>query len=175
MSLATYCLAGMSIIAFAFLLANFVPYWAKQRANRFWTTGFGPGFPVKSAGFFIGAVLLTFLAVITMTSQSRQEVQDFISNSHDLKVYVNSQPAANSEEIIAAIKTLQPAAAHHTHPTKRFVIELHSEKGVVTIECRRDSAYAQEYWVFYPKYGMTSDNEIGRITTSALDSYPSQP
>ena len=35
----------------------------------------------------------------------------------------------------------------------------------------RDSGYAQEYWVFYPKHRITSNNEIGRVTTPVFDEY----
>jgi len=35
----------------------------------------------------------------------------------------------------------------------------------------RDSGYAQECWVFYPKYRITSNNEIGRVTTPVFDEY----
>jgi hypothetical protein len=171
LSVSSYCFAVLSIVAFGFLIANFVPYWAKRRGHQLSSANSGPGFPIKSAGIFVGAVLLTMFVVSTLTSLSRQDVLEFVNDSRELKVYVNSQPAANSEEIIAAVKTLQSMAAHHSHPTKRIRIEFHSEKGVVTIECGRDSANAQEYWVFYPKYSMTSDTEIGRITTAALDAY----
>lgn len=171
LSLSVYLLAALSIIAFCFLIVNFLPYWAKRRVNRFPNENLGPGFPIKSAGFFVGAVLLTCLVVVIVTSNSREEVLAFVTESHDLQVYVNNQPARNPDEIIAAVKTLQSMAAHHSHPTKTIRLDLHSDKGVITIECRRDSANAQEYWVFYPKYTMTSDNEIGRIKTAALDSY----
>ena len=171
LSLTVYCLAVVSIVALGFLVVNFARYMKQRSATRFPTGNSEPAFPVKSAVVFVGAALLTVLVALSVTSLSRREVLEFISNTQALKVYVNSQPAPNSDEIIDAIKTLQPVPAHHSHPTRMIRIELHSEDGVVTIECGRDSANAQEYWVFYPKYGITSNNEIGRITTSALNSY----
>ena len=161
----------MTIIAFVFLLVNFAGYIKKRSEIRFSTGNSEAGFPIKSAVVFVGAALLTILLALSVTSRSRREVLEFISNAQALKVYVNSEPAPNAEEIVAALKTLQPVAAHHSHPTKRIKIELHSDNGVVRIECGRDSANAEEYWVFYPKYDSTSSNEIGRITTSALNSY----
>jgi len=171
LSLTFYCLAVSSIIALGFLLVNFARYMNKRSANRFSTGSSEPGFPVKSAVVFVGAALLILLIALTVTSLSRRELLEFINDARALNVYVNSQPAPNSDEIVAALKTLQPVAAHHSHPTRTIKIELHSDNGVVTVECGRDSANAEEYWVFYPKYGVTSDNEIGRITTSALNSY----
>jgi hypothetical protein len=50
-------------------------------------------------------------------------------------------------------------------------VDIESEKGNLTLELGRDSGYAQEYWVFYPKYHVTSNNEIGRVTTPVFDDY----
>ena len=41
----------------------------------------------------------------------------------------------------------------------------------MTFELGRDSALPQEYWVFYPKYRVTSNYEIGRVTTPMFDQY----
>ena len=171
LSVTFYCLAASTFIAFGFFLVNFAIYMKNRIPNRFSTSHFEPGFPVKSAVVFVGGVVLIGLIALSATTLSRREVLKFISDAHALNVYVNSQPAPNSDEIVAALKTLQPVAAHHSHPTRRIKVELHSDNGVVTIECGRDSANPEEYWVFYPKYDVTSSNEIGRITTSALDSY----
>lgn len=171
LSFTSYCLAVLSIIALGFLVVSFARYINKRSASRFSTGNSEPEFPVKSAVVFVGAALLTLLVALSATSLSRREVLEFLRDAQALNVYVNSRPAPNADEIVAALKTLQPVAAHHSHPTRMIKIELHSDNRVVTIECGRDSANAQEYWVFYPKYGITSNNEIGRITTSALDSY----
>ena len=171
LSLTFYCLAVLAIVALGFLVVNFARYMNKRSAIRFSTGNSEASFPVKSAVVFVGAALLTLLVALSVTSLSRREVLEFITDARALKVYVNSQPAPNADEIVAALKTLQPVAAHHSRPTKMIKIDLHSDNGVVTIECGRDSANGQEYWVFYPKYGITSNNEIGRITTSALNPY----
>jgi hypothetical protein len=150
---------------------NWTGYMRDRSANRFSTGKSQPRFPVKSAAFFVGAALLTVFVITIVSSVARHDVLAFLRDAQALRVYVNSEPAPNSEEIVNALKTLQPVPAHHSHPTTRLTIELRRENDVVTIECGRDSANAQEYWVFYPKYDLTSNNEIGRITTSALDAY----
>jgi len=167
----SYCLGVLSIIALGFLVVNWARYMRARTVRVFSKDSSQARFPIKSVAGFLGATLLTILVAINVTSGSRSEVLDFLGNAKTIKAYVNNQPAPNSDEIVAALKTVQSVAAHHSHPTKRITIELHSDTGVVTIECGRDSAYPQEYWIFYPKYDLTSSNEIGRITTSALDSY----
>ena len=164
-------LAVLAIVALGFLVVNFARYMKKRSAIRFLTGNSEAKFPVKSAVVFVGAALLILWVTLSATSLARREVLGFITDAQALKVYVNSQLAPNSDEIVTALKTLQPVAAHHSRPTTMIKLDLHSDNGVVTIECGRDSANAQEYWVFYPKYGITSNNEIGRITTSAFNSY----
>ena len=41
----------------------------------------------------------------------------------------------------------------------------------LVLRLARDSGDPKEYWVFFPKYGITSSSEIGRIKTSSFDSY----
>jgi hypothetical protein len=50
-------------------------------------------------------------------------------------------------------------------------VDIETDKGTLTLQLGRDSGYAQEYWVFYPKYRITSNNEIGRVTTPLFDEY----
>jgi hypothetical protein len=60
---------------------------------------------------------------------------------------------------------------HHSHPTKKIHIEVERNGQVMNFNLGRDSQNPQEYWVFFPKYRVSSMYEIGRITTSALDGY----
>lgn len=86
-------------------------------------------------------------------------------------VYVNNHPARDPDKVISDVKSLAPQLGHHSHPTKRIRVEIRSEQGSLTLELDRDSGFPQQYWVFYPKYGITSNNEIGRITTPVFDEY----
>jgi hypothetical protein len=84
---------------------------------------------------------------------------------------VNQQPVSDADKVISALKLLSPQFGYHSHPTKRIGVEINSENGHLTLVLGRDSDYPQEYWVFYRKYRVSSNNEIGRITTSVLDQY----
>ena len=80
-------------------------------------------------------------------------------------------PAADADKIVSALKQTSPALGHHSHPTIRVRVDINSERGNMTFELGRDSALPQEYWVFYPKYRVTSNYEIGRVTTPVFDQY----
>jgi len=86
-------------------------------------------------------------------------------------VYINQQPVDDSDRIISALKQIAPYWAHHSHPTKRIRVDIRSDTSDLTLELGRDSDNPQEYWVFYSESGVTSNNEIGRITTPVFDGY----
>ena len=128
--------------------------------------------PLKSVLFFVAPIVIAIAVAEIVAERSRVEALNFLRDvSGKYKVYVNSQMAGNPDGIVSALKTTAPELAHHSHPTKMIRVDIETDKGVLTLQLGRDSGYAQEYWVFYPKYRITSNNEIGRVTTSAFDDY----
>jgi hypothetical protein len=165
-----YVLGAAAIIALPFMLVNQFKYLKVRAANRSRFVPLPAKFPVKSVLFFVGPIILAIAISEIMTSYCRAEVLNFLRDlSGDYKIYVNSQPAHEPQRIVGALKEVAPQLGHHSHPTKMIRVEIQSDKGSVTLELGRDSGYAQEYWVFYPKYGVTSNNEIGRVTTPIFD------
>jgi hypothetical protein len=55
----------------------------------------------------------------------------------------------------------------------RHVIDVDISYGSehMMLRLARDSGDPKEYWVFFPKYRITSTNEVARIKTAAFDSY----
>jgi hypothetical protein len=128
--------------------------------------------PLMSILFFVGPIMIMGVIGEIMATRSRVEILNFfrgLSGNH--QVYVNSQPVRDPDRIINALQQVASQPAHHSHPTKRIRIEIESEERKLILKLGRDSGYRQEYWVFYPKYHATSDNEIGRITTPVFDEY----
>lgn len=111
------------------------------------------------------------VAATAITTFARSEALSFIKSlSGNYKVYVNTQPVGDPDEMISALREITPYWAHHSHPTKRIQVYIQSDERNLTLELGRDSDTPREYWVFVPeKSGFT--NEIGRITTSAFDAY----
>jgi hypothetical protein len=159
-------------VVLPFLLVNWVRYMKARADNK---SRFVPGsvkLPLMSVLFFAGPIIIVGVIGEFMATRSRVEALSFlrgISGNH--KVYVNSQPAHDPDRVINALQEVAPQPAHHSHPTKRIHVYIESERGNLILELGRDSGYGQEYWVFYPKYRATSDNEIGRITTPVFDEY----
>jgi hypothetical protein len=159
-------------VVLPFLIVNWVRYMKVRTENK---SRFAPRpvrFPVMSVLFFAGPIIIVGVIGEIMATRSRVEALSFLRGlSGNHKVYVNSQPAHDPDRVINALQEVTPQPAHHSHPTKRIRVEIQSEQGNLILELGRDSGYGQEYWVFYPKYHATSDNEIGRITTPVFDEY----
>ncbi len=168
-----FCSASIvAIIALPFMIVNWAKYMKGRPTNRFAAVPSSFHFPTKSVMLFVVSVVVAITIAQLATSYSRRQMLKFIQTlSEPYTVYVNNQPAPHPDRVIAALKAVAPQLASHSHSTTRIRIDIQSQNGNITLELGRDSAISQEYWVFYPKYQITSNNEIGRITTPVFDGY----
>jgi hypothetical protein len=168
-----YLISIIPFIALPFLLVNWIRYMKARSENRPRFVPVPAKFPTKSVLFFAVPIAVAISIAEIMTSRSRTEALNFLRDlPGNSRVYVNSRPARDPNTIVSVLKTTSPRLlGHHSSPTKMIRIDIESEKGNLTLELGRDSGYAQEYWVFYPKYRVTSNNEIGRVTTPVFDEY----
>lgn len=167
-----YVVGTATIIALPFLLVNWFRYMKVLGANRSRIVPLSAKLPVKSLIFFVGSIIVAIAISEIMTSYCRADTLDFLRDlSGNYNVYVDSQPAHEPAKVVAALKEVAPQLGHHSHPTEMIRVDIQSDKGNLTLELGRDSGNAQEYWVFYPRYGVTANNEIGRVTTPVFDKY----
>jgi len=124
--------------------------------------------------FMFIAFLCGFALLHGMTSLLRREVVRFIGDAAGdepilrINGEIIQQPAAYLSELAA----LRWYAPHHSHPEReRIQLEIMRRHKSIALELGRDSQRQDEYWVFYPKYTITTDNEIGRIRTTVFDEY----
>src|SRR5258707_1969189 len=173
LDIVVYILFPIPFIVLPFLLVNWGKYMKARSENKSRLAPVPVIFPVKSVLFFAGSIIIVGTMAKLMTWRSRAEPLDFLHKvSGNNKVYVNYQPAHDADRVLSALKQIAPQLiGHHSHPTRRIRVDIQSEQGSLPLELGRDSGYAQEYWVFYPKYRVTSENEIGRITTPVFDEY----
>lgn len=130
------------------------------------------GFPIKTVTVFVLSILTAIVAATILTNAARNEALSFLEKvSGTYQVYVDGREAANPDKIVSALKQTAPTEAHHSHPTKRILVEIRSDQGTLQLELGRDSDRPQEYWVFFSKHSVMSSSEIGRITTAAFDGY----
>ncbi len=167
-----YIVGAISFIALPFLLVNWFRYVNALNKNRSRFVPLPAKMPVKSVVFFVAPIIVAISIAEIVQERSRDEALNFLRDlSGNYQVYVNSQPTQDPAGLVSTLKTTAPQLAHHSHPTKMIRVDIKSEKGSLTLQLGRDSGYAREYWVFYPKYRVTSNNEIGRVTTPIFDEY----
>ena len=118
------------------------------------------------------SVLVGFGAASTSQDISRTYVKSKLASvSDDSQISINGAPAQNPKEVLSALKTLDRLPAHHSNPMKKIKIEISSQGDSLVLSLVRDSGDPREYWVFYPRYLVTANNEIGRIKTPLFDAY----
>ena len=165
-----YFAFAAAIVAVPFLVVNWWKYIKNQPLNRLVTVR--AGFPTKSVSFFLISACTAMAAASIMTSYARHDALNFLQSlPQGYLVYVNGQQVAYPDEMILSLQQVAPYWAHHSHPTTRIRVDVHSNERNLRLELGRDSDNPKEYWVFCSEHSVTSENEIGRITTSAFDDY----
>lgn len=130
-------------------------------------------FPLISTLLVIVPLVSVSVYVGTVKESDREAVvQSLRSIPSGSIVLVDDHLAKDSEAILAALKSVRPVGAHHSHPTEMLWIEIQTQTGSTVLSLGRDSQLPQEYWVFSsPLFEASSGNGIGRIETSTLDAY----
>lgn len=164
------CFAA-GLVALPFFAVNMVR--AAWSARRIGNQGLQLAqFPVKSALFFIVPIILVMIFSAIIGDEARSEAITFLSAlPPTYTVYINGQPSRSPEPIVAALRSVGSRMAHHSHPTHSIRVDVQTGSGVLNLVLGRDSQNRQEYWVFYPKYKVSANNEIGRIVSAAFDEY----
>lgn len=164
-----YCALAATVLAVPVLLVNWWKY-NNERRNRLRTSK--AEFPTKSVSFFLISVCVAMAAATIVTTYARHDALNFLQNlPANYSVYVNQRQVTDPDGMISSLKEITPYPAHHSHPMSRIHVDIRTDVSELSLELRRDSERPQEYWVYYSGYSVTSNNEIGRITTSAFDGY----
>jgi hypothetical protein len=118
------------------------------------------------------SILLGLGAGFTSRDIARENVKARLQTfGDDSRVSINGDFVDNHKEVLSTLRGLEELPAHRSHPTKRISIEISDHNSQLVLSLGRDSSDPREYWIFYPKYLITENNEIGRIKTSLFDRY----
>jgi len=128
--------------------------------------------PIQCALVF-GIPLITFFCVCDGSQRyARDRVLETLSAfSERPQVSINATPASNLKDVLLALRSLRPPSPHHSSPAKRISVEVAEGSHHIALSLARDSGNPREYWIFYPKYYITTYNEIGRVVTPLFDNY----
>jgi hypothetical protein len=162
-----------ALIALPFLLFHWFRYLWKIRRDRslrpYWMKA---PFPVKSVGSFAGSIIMSMIAAEFSKHIAHADVlRDLATLPADYIVSVDGHRAEDPQRVLEVLRSLRWAWAHHSHPTTPVWVRVSAPSHDILLNLSRDSSDPHEYWVFFPRYSVTSRNEIGRIFTTAFDAY----
>jgi hypothetical protein len=127
---------------------------------------------MKSILFFAISIFVGLFASGLSTDLGRgQVIHKLELLKDDCRILIDGKTVPSSKEVLSVLKTVESLPAHHSHPTKRINIDIFDHAPRLVLSLGRDSDDQREYWVFYPKYFITANSEIGRIKTPLFDAY----
>jgi len=166
-----YAAFAAAVIASPFFVYNWLAY-GIRRARAEPTMRRDIQKPIRSFLFFMIPVVIGLFAGETSKVIGHDLVMRALESlKSDYELRVNGTPARDPDQILATLKKLRWIFPHHSHPTRRIDVELSDQSQHLLLWVCRDSDDPREYWVFYPKYLVTSHNEVGRIVTPSFDAY----
>jgi hypothetical protein len=115
---------------------------------------------------FLTIVLSLCGAAVFLSHAAIDELRPRL-NAPVREVVVNGRPAPDPERLLSALRQITSHNYRHSHPTKSYRVRLQTSEGPLELLLRRDSAVANEYWVYYP--GFDTADDIGTVVTDALD------
>ncbi len=161
-----------ALVAVPFFVVNWLIYVVRKSRARRLAAAITPKLPLKSVLFFAVPVLSALCVGAVSKSIGRNEIiQTLDSLSSAARVSIDGKAADKPGDILSVLKKTRWIYPHHSHPTKRINVEIADESQSLLLSLGRDSDDPREYWVFYPKYWITSGNEVGRIVTPVFDGY----
>jgi hypothetical protein len=122
---------------------------------------------------FSVAIVVNFAVVTYLGSNARNEIGLILSGPVE-SVSANGTKIRIDNELVSALKNMCDSSTHHSHPTNYYRLTIKTTRGETSLDLRRDSEIANEYWVYFPKYYSTRLNEVGRVCTSAFDNMPAE-
>jgi hypothetical protein len=173
LDIVSYSMFVCAIIALPFLLFHWFRYLAKIRKDSslrpYWQKA---PFPLKSVVSFAGSIAVAMTAAQFSQHIAHADVLgELQSLPSDCRVSIAGRPAENAEAVLQVLRSLRWAMAHHSSPSHPIFIHVAAPGHELVLNLSRDSSNPHEYWVFLPRYRVTSMNEIGRIFTDSLDGY----
>jgi hypothetical protein len=127
-------------------------------------------FPTK-AFFLMGlSLLLAFSSEIIVRHIAEREIREVLDAPFSTPdVLVNGAHHTNPTEIITALRSMSRHKRQHTHTAGQIKVDIRNGSHFIHLVLERDSESRDEYWVFYPRYYVTSINEVAAVRTRIFE------
>jgi hypothetical protein len=103
-------------------------------------------------------------------NRAKQQLVDILSDSSlTVKICNINIPVADQKVYLSEIVLLRDIPRHHSQPLDTIPIEILQDKNNLGLRIQRDSDRANEYWIYWNRYKISSENAIGFIQTGTFD------
>lgn len=127
-------------------------------------------FPFKSGACMILSILTTMLISHLIMSDIRAKVKHHLKNiTSDSILTIDGKAMTNMQSIVDELLKVKHIPPNHSHPEKEFIVKILNNSKMLTLKVGRDSRKKDEYWIFYPKYFVSSSNEVWKIRSHIFD------
>lgn len=156
-----YFLAVLGSIASAFYMS---PSFARDRGAR------DPKSPwyfrlscaVAALGCIGALVIFTCIRMGANADIEAKVESGVIGMTLDGEIVEN--PATFVRALASACSTLE----RRSHPTSRHAVTISTRAGPLELQIGKDSEISDEFWIFYPRFRLTRENEVRRACGTGL-------
>lgn len=155
-----WVLIGLGLVSFVGAFASFLRVWVawNDLARRY------PRIKVM-APIWIATFLLwngMFSLGDHLSTRLREEVKSFVDQDEST-ITIGGLHPTEAEPLLRAIDEVTTIPAHHSHPESCVDVLVNNGSDSLALALGQDSQDPEEFWVFFPKYFFTSENNIGTV------------
>lgn len=118
---------------------------------------------------FLCGLILTLLNNIFLSRAKHQLVKILTDSTLTIKICNENASAEDQKILLSEIRLLREIPRHHSQPLDTIPLEILQDKNNLKLRIQRDSDRADEYWIYWDRYKISSDNAIGYIQTRKFD------
>jgi len=133
--------------------------------------------PIKKKKAILFAIFVTLFFVhyivlsITIKYKARAEIRDLLSqvNMELTIVRLNGIEVTEKEDIVVNLKQIKPQGSNRNAGHNETKCEILYEGQIMNLILEQDSNVQNQFWVYYPKYRLTTRNSIGGFYSDTLN------
>ncbi len=118
---------------------------------------------------FLCGLILSLLNNIFLSRAKLQLVNILSSNALTVKICNENVSVEDQKMLLSEIKLLREIPRHHSQPLDTIPLAILQDNINLKLRVQRDSDRANEYWIYWDRYKISSDNAIGYIHTRRFD------
>ncbi len=121
---------------------------------------------------FIITCILTMSLFSTIKTHGYNEFLNTLEVLRPLEITIEiNHRKVDTAHALADFNKIQRMRPHNSSPISKVPVRIVTQTQTYHLEIGRDSQNPNEFWIFYPKFLVTTYNEIGRIHSDFLGQF----